>query len=89
MERHDRFIQEDVHDPYFTKEKHPDPIVDPLTGRLLGLSMIVMEAHQFRLRMAMKDDVQWIADTLTRVGRLLGTRVEPGKDASMVVEWGS
>ena len=27
MERHDRFIQEDVHDPYFVKEKHPDPAV--------------------------------------------------------------
>jgi len=27
MERHDRFIQEEVHDPYFTKEKHSDPAV--------------------------------------------------------------
>lgn len=65
------------------------PDVNPLTGHLLGLSMAAMDAHQFSLRRAAKDDVRWVADTLSREGRPLGTHVVPGEDGRLILAWNS
>ena len=63
------------------------PAVDPSTGHLLGLSLVVMTMKRFRLKKVGKDDVQWVEDMLSREGRLLGTHVLPGDDDSLVLEW--
>lgn len=63
------------------------PVIDPLTGHLLGLSMVIMTVKQFRLKRAVKDDVHWIEDMLSRKGRSLGTHVLFAADGSMTLEW--
>ena len=63
------------------------PTVDPLTGHLLCLRLIVMTMKRFRLERAMKDDVRWVWNVLRREGRTLGTDVLPDESDSMILQW--
>lgn len=63
------------------------PSVDPLTGRLLGLRLVVMTCKRFRLERAGKKDVRWIEDMLNREGRIFRTSVKLERDGSLFLEW--
>lgn len=50
--------------------------LDPRDGTLLGLRLVPFVARRLRLDRAGVDDARWLADTLTRAGRPLGTTLE-------------
>jgi len=50
------------------------PVLDP-DGRLLGMDMLPMQIHRFRLRQASPDDSRWLARVLDRESRKLGSCV--------------
>jgi poly-gamma-glutamate synthesis protein (capsule biosynthesis protein) len=49
-------------------------------GALVGLRMVAMKARKMSLARAEAADIAWLAETLSRAGRPLGTRVEIGDD---------
>jgi poly-gamma-glutamate synthesis protein (capsule biosynthesis protein) len=57
--------------------------VNPLSGELVQLRMTPMQIRQLRLHRAVPDDVQWLADTLTRVSGEFGSEVETADDGSL------
>lgn len=62
------------------------PCIDPLTGDLLDLRLVVMRTKRFRLEKATKDDALCIADILNREGKVLGTRVTVEEDNTLIVQ---
>ncbi len=63
------------------------PTLDPATGRLERLVMIPIQIRQFRIVRAPQDGVRWLADTLNREGRVLGTRVAVDADGTLRLVW--
>jgi len=63
------------------------PTVDAVTGRLLGLRLIVMTCKRFRLERAVKKDVFWIEGMLSRESRISGTALKLEDDLSLNLEW--
>ena len=61
--------------------------VDPATGELARLAMTPMRIERFRSNRASSEEAGWLADTLTRVGRPLGTSVEPAEDGTLTLRW--
>ncbi|OPY13473.1 MAG: Capsule biosynthesis protein CapA [Syntrophus sp. PtaB.Bin075] len=57
--------------------------LDSLTGRLLGLRLVVMTCKRFRLERAIKKDVRWIEGMLNREGRISGKTVKLGDDLNL------
>jgi poly-gamma-glutamate synthesis protein (capsule biosynthesis protein) len=51
------------------------PEIDPATGRLVGLDMTPLQIRRLRLNRARPADADWLARTLDRESRKLGTRV--------------
>ena len=47
------------------------PTVDPLTGRLVDLSMTPMQIRRLRANRASREDAQWLGDTINRESRTL------------------
>jgi poly-gamma-glutamate synthesis protein (capsule biosynthesis protein) len=60
--------------------------VEAGTGALTGLRLVPLRARRLRLEHAAAEDVEWLRATLTREGRSLGTRVEPG-DGGLALRW--
>jgi poly-gamma-glutamate synthesis protein (capsule biosynthesis protein) len=60
---------------------------DPASGRLDGVRMVPMQMRRFRLHRASAADTRWLADTLSREGKRLGTRVETAADGSLLLRW--
>jgi poly-gamma-glutamate synthesis protein (capsule biosynthesis protein) len=56
-------------------------------GRLLELEMVPVEAHRFRLRRASPEDARWLAATLDRECRELGTGVELTAAETLELRW--
>jgi poly-gamma-glutamate synthesis protein (capsule biosynthesis protein) len=56
-------------------------------GRLVRLAMVPLHARRLRLESASIDDSVWLADTLDRECRRLGTRVETAGDGRLCLEW--
>jgi poly-gamma-glutamate synthesis protein (capsule biosynthesis protein) len=54
--------------------------LDSGTGALLGLRLVPLLARRFRLERAGADDARWLAHTLSRAGRPLGTAFEVAED---------
>jgi poly-gamma-glutamate synthesis protein (capsule biosynthesis protein) len=54
--------------------------LDPRTGALIGLWLVPLLARRFRLERAGADDARWLAHTLSRAGRALGTAFEVAED---------
>ncbi len=50
--------------------------VNPSTGTLLGLELVPMQIRRFQARRASRADAVWLRDTLNRVGKAFGTRLE-------------
>ena len=61
--------------------------LDPADGRLAALRMIPTRVRRLRLQRASPEETRWLADTLNREGRKLGTRVEVKKDLSLELHW--
>jgi poly-gamma-glutamate capsule biosynthesis protein CapA/YwtB (metallophosphatase superfamily) len=55
--------------------------IDPGTGTLVRLRIVPMQARQMRLHLATRDDAQYLADLLERIGP--GTRAEVDRDRSI------
>lgn len=59
--------------------------LDRGTGRLAGLTMVPLHARQMRLEYAAAADRSWLDDTLNRVSREFGTRVEPDAGGTLTL----
>jgi poly-gamma-glutamate capsule biosynthesis protein CapA/YwtB (metallophosphatase superfamily) len=57
----------------------------PGTGELAALTMVPMQARNMRLRHASAADSQWLADTLGRISRGFGSRIEHRPDGPLIL----
>ncbi len=65
------------------------PRLDPATGALLQLRMVVLESVRLQLRRAEETAVQWMAEQLDRECRTLGSRIEVTTDGELALRWTS
>ncbi len=56
-------------------------------GMLLSLEMVPLQIRNMRLNRASRADAEWLAGTLNREGRPLGTGVRLGSDDVLRLEW--
>jgi poly-gamma-glutamate synthesis protein (capsule biosynthesis protein) len=63
------------------------PRLRPADGRLVGLEMVPLRTERFRLRRTDEADTAWLAATMDRECRALGTRIERGADKTLVLRW--
>ena len=63
------------------------PSFNPLTGRLVKMSMIPMQVKRFQTIHTTPSDNQWIIKTLNREGKQFGTEVRLQKDGSFKLIW--
>ncbi len=61
--------------------------LDASTGALAALDMTPTRMRRFRVRRAADEEAQWLADTLNREGRALGTRVQRRADGTLALGW--
>jgi poly-gamma-glutamate synthesis protein (capsule biosynthesis protein) len=61
--------------------------LDASSGRLVHCDMTPMQMRRFRLQSAVRDDVEWLRDTLTREGRRLGTHVIVSPEYTLTLRW--
>jgi poly-gamma-glutamate synthesis protein (capsule biosynthesis protein) len=54
------------------------PVIRAADGTLAGLDMVPLQIRCMRLHHARPADVSWLADTLNRAGKRLGTRIGTG-----------
>lgn len=59
--------------------------LDPSDGKLRGLEIVPLRLRRFRLERAPPEDVEWLASTLDRESRKLGSRVELKPGGRLVV----
>jgi poly-gamma-glutamate synthesis protein (capsule biosynthesis protein) len=55
--------------------------------RLVGLELVPLQTERFRLRRTAEADTAWLAATMDRECRALGTRIERGADGALVLRW--
>ena len=60
---------------------------DPGSGRLLRLQMTPLQIQRFRLQRASKPDSQWLAQTMDRECRRLGTRLRRNAGGRFELSW--
>ncbi len=58
------------------------------SGALVSFEMTPMRIHRFRLQRASAEETRWLAKTLDRESRKLGTRVEETPEGRLVLRWG-
>lgn len=56
-------------------------------GRLRELRLWPLRVHLFRLKRAAANEAHWLAETLSRVGRALGTQLLPHHDGTLRLHW--
>ena len=61
--------------------------IEPATGELVDLRMTPFRIRRFRLERAAIEEAQWLAETLDREGRMLGTKVEIVDDGELALSW--
>jgi poly-gamma-glutamate synthesis protein (capsule biosynthesis protein) len=61
--------------------------IDPTTGVLSHLTMVPLRMRRFRLEQASREDAEWLAETLSRAARPLGSWVELGIDNTLTLGW--
>lgn len=61
--------------------------VDLRNGDLIALEIVPLHIRQFRLDRPSAGDVAWVAETLDRESRQLGTRVRLMSDGRLAVSW--
>jgi poly-gamma-glutamate synthesis protein (capsule biosynthesis protein) len=50
--------------------------LDPLTGGLLELELVPLQARRMRLQRAEESDIEWVRNVLDRISRPFGVRIE-------------
>lgn len=50
--------------------------VEPSTGKLVSLRMVLIQVKRFRVNRASQADAKWLRTMLTREGAKFGTKVE-------------
>ena len=63
------------------------PEIDPTNGQLIALEMAPFRIRRFRLECAPDHDVTWLAETLWREGRQVGTGVEVTNTGHLRLTW--
>lgn len=63
------------------------PTLDPEGGGLRACELVPMQIRRLRLQRAGTTDARWLAATLTREGRRLGTRVRLRGDGRLELAW--
>jgi poly-gamma-glutamate synthesis protein (capsule biosynthesis protein) len=63
------------------------PLVEPSTGRLLGLRMVPLRICKMRLDRATSAETAWVRDRLSAIGGAFGSRVEVVPDGSLRLRW--
>jgi len=61
------------------------PSLDPATGRLLDLHMTPLQIRKLRLSRVAAEDARWMADTLNRISRSYGVRVDLRSDSTLAL----
>ncbi|HBH36186.1 MAG TPA: poly-gamma-glutamate biosynthesis protein [Gammaproteobacteria bacterium] len=61
--------------------------LDPCNGSLLRLQMTPMQIRRFRLQRPSKQDQQWLAQTMDRECRRLGTRLRRNAEGRFELSW--
>lgn len=61
--------------------------VDMATGKLRSLELTPMQSVRFRLTRPSASDLQWLEDTLNRIGPPLGTSVEAIQQGRLRLQW--
>jgi poly-gamma-glutamate capsule biosynthesis protein CapA/YwtB (metallophosphatase superfamily) len=61
--------------------------LDPVSGRLAGLQMTLLQARRFRLERASSADALWVRGTLNRHSQGFGSRLELGEDGRLRLRW--
>ncbi|HUJ38428.1 MAG TPA: CapA family protein [Hyphomicrobium sp.] len=56
-------------------------------GALVSLEMVPLQIRNMRLNRVSRADAEWLASTLNREGKALGTRVRLGPDDVLRLEW--
>jgi poly-gamma-glutamate synthesis protein (capsule biosynthesis protein) len=64
------------------------PTLDVATGRLVRLALTPTRIGRFRVNLATDEEAAWLAATLDRESRRLGTRVERGAQNRLIVGGG-
>ena len=62
-------------------------MVDPSTGKLLGLQMTPTKIRRFQVIRASNVDTRWLKEILNREGASFGTNVIVGKDNRLTLQW--
>ncbi len=57
------------------------------SGQLAGLQIVPFRIHRFRLVRVQLTDRAWLADRLSREGKRFHTRVRPGENGTLFLEW--
>ena len=63
------------------------PSFEPVTGRLVRLTLAPMRIRNFRLNRAQDEEVRWLESMLNREGDKLGTRVEREDGERLALHW--
>jgi poly-gamma-glutamate capsule biosynthesis protein CapA/YwtB (metallophosphatase superfamily) len=61
--------------------------LEAATAKLCTLTMIPLQIKQFRLLRACEADANWLRDTLNREGKWTGTKVLPGPENALLLQW--
>ncbi|MFO7552650.1 MAG: hypothetical protein R6W80_14690, partial [Haliea sp.] len=61
--------------------------MEPLTGKLVDLTMIPMQMRRFRLNYVTEKDSVWMKTTLHRECHRLHTRVDMNADGFLALRW--
>jgi poly-gamma-glutamate capsule biosynthesis protein CapA/YwtB (metallophosphatase superfamily) len=63
------------------------PTIDPASGELTSCDLLPMKIRGFRLNRVPREDALWLQRLLTREGARFKTRVEPGTDRALRLQW--
>ena len=63
------------------------PSFDPLSGRLVRLSMMPMQIKRFQTIYAAPSDAKWLVKVLNREGKQFGTQVKLSRDGFLNLQW--
>lgn len=63
------------------------PAIDRANGELLQCTLIPMQVRGLRVNRADREDAAWLQRLLTREGARFNTRVEPGTDGALRLQW--
>jgi poly-gamma-glutamate synthesis protein (capsule biosynthesis protein) len=61
--------------------------IETATGALAALRVVPLQAHRMRLRHVGDEDAHWLRETLDRISRRFGVRVDLAGDGALGARW--